>query len=308
MAARRAAYRIGVLPSHAAGKPVLVVGNITVGGTGKTPLVIWLARELSDIGLKVGIVSRGHGRTDTAVREVQQDDDWRLVGDEPLLLKRQTSCPVVVAFDRVEGAHRLVAQGVDVIVADDGLQHLRLRRSCEIAVVDGARGLGNGALLPAGPLREPASRLSQVDALVLNGRARKQFARSADAFQMTLVMQEPQPLVPAAVSTVVPPNFRGQRVHAVAGIGHPERFFSELKARGMDVIEHPFPDHHAYSAEDVSFGDALPVLMTEKDAVKCRAFADPRFWYVPVSVRFGERDEQALLEKVLRKLGVTGSA
>jgi tetraacyldisaccharide 4'-kinase len=305
MALRRSGYAHGWFASHDAGKPVLVVGNITVGGTGKTPLVIWLAQHFSAQGLKVGIVSRGHGRTDSAPREVHEGDDWRLVGDEPLLLARHSGCPVIVAIDRVEGARRLAARGVDVIVADDGLQHLRLRRNCEIAVIDGARGLGNGALLPAGPLREPSERLASVDALVLNGAARSGFEVARETFQMTLVMQEPASLASASAA---PPDFRGRRVHAVAGTGHPARFFSALKARGIDVIEHPFPDHHAFSESDLDFGDSLPVLMTEKDAVKCRSFADPRLWYVPVAVQFGGREGQTLLEKVLRKLGVTTPA
>lgn len=314
LALRGAAYTQGLLATHNAGKPVLVIGNLTVGGTGKTPLVIWIAQRLTALGFKVGIVSRGHGRHESAPRVVEETSDWREVGDEPLLLRRHTGCTTVVAADRVAGARVLAAQGVNVIVADDGLQHLRLRRECEIVVVDTERGFGNGALLPAGPLREPVSRLQTVDAVVLNGNVSSPLANGA--FVMTLVPGEPRhvsaPILPhhRAVEgdEAAHVDFEGVRVHAVAGIGNPSRFFASLRARGIDVIEHPFPDHHAFTPHDLAFGDALPVLMTEKDAVKCRAFADPRLWYVPVAASFGEPEGRELLQRVLHKLGLSATA
>lgn len=310
IALRRSAYAGGIFRTHEVGKPVLVVGNITVGGTGKTPLVIWLAREMRALGLKPGIVSRGYGRTGAAPVEVRSDSDWRLVGDEPLLLERHSGCPTVVSVDRVEGARRLVEGGVDLILADDGLQHLRLRRNCEIAVVDGARGVGNGTLLPAGPLREPVSKLDRVDAIVLNGSAKAPSAHNAGAFSMKLMAGDPAPLAALGGGACVadPAVLRGHPVHAVAGIGNPSRFFADLRARGFEVIEHPFPDHHAFSEAELDFGDGLPVLMTEKDAVKCLAFALPRLWYVPVTASFPEAEGRLLLDRVLRKLALTASS
>jgi tetraacyldisaccharide 4'-kinase len=296
-------YKHGWLRVERAGKPVIVVGNLTVGGTGKTPLVAWLAGYLSNAGLRVGIVSRGYGRSSQAPQVVVGESDWREVGDEPLLLRRLTGCDTVVSRDRVAGARKLVAMGVDVVIADDGLQHLRLARECEIVVIDGARGFGNGRLLPAGPLREPPSRLRESEIVVVNGAAEHASLSGPlrQSFQMTLFgddahrldgLAPPQPLE----------HFRGQRVHAVAGIGNPDRFFRNLRALGLAVIEHPFADHHPFAAADLTFDDELPVLMTEKDAVKCRSLATPRLWYVPVVARFSEPLGQQLLDRVVARL------
>lgn len=290
-------------------RPVIVVGNLTVGGTGKTPLVAWLAQRLSERGLRVGIASRGHGGEARAPRIVGRDTDWREVGDEPLLLARRTGCPVVVSRDRVAAARALVEQGVDVIVCDDGLQHRRLARDCEIVVLDGTRGFGNGRLLPAGPLREPATRLARAAAIVVNGEPGPRAAAALESSRVPVLRME---LVPDAVRQVAGgeaprplESFRGAQVHAVAGIGNPARFFAQLRTYGLDVIEHAFPDHHPFAASDLVFGDTLPVLMTEKDAVKCRAFADPRLWYVPVSVRFGDAQERELLDHVLCRINLS---
>jgi tetraacyldisaccharide 4'-kinase len=311
MRARRRAYVSGWVRTERAGKPVVVVGNLTVGGTGKTPLTIWLARQLIGEGLKVGIVSRGYGRRGAGPRAVQSDSDWRQVGDEPLILARRTACPTVVARDRVAGARALVAGGADVILADDGLQHLRLGRDCEIVVIDGARGFGNGRVLPAGPLREPLARLPQPDAVVMNGAPEHgslsaALPRSA-ALAMRLVAQEAVRLdgreTPRALH-----RFGGQRVHAVAGIGNPARFFGELRAHGIEVIEHAFADHHRFAAAELAFADGLPVLMTEKDAVKCLAFANPRLWYVPVAAQFSAPEAHELLARVLAKVRPTSVA
>ena len=310
VALRRHAYATGWARSAGAGRPVVVVGNLTVGGTGKTPLTLWLAQALGAAGLRVGIVARGYGsRTGRAPRRVAPDSPWQEVGDEPLILARRSACPTVVGIDRLAAARVLAADGVDAILADDGLQHLRLARACEIVVIDGARGLGNGRLLPAGPLREPASRLRQVDAVVVNGAV----TRGSLAPLLPGVVLGMQLAATEAVSLDERSrrplgSFNGQRVHAVAGIGNPQRFFSELRAYGLEVIEHAFPDHHPLSAAQVAFADALPVLMTEKDAVKSRSFANPRLWYVPVSAQLTAPDAHELLTRVLARVRTTATA
>jgi tetraacyldisaccharide 4'-kinase len=305
---RRWLYTHGWQKIENAGRPVIVVGNLTVGGTGKTPLVAWLAEQLAQSGLKVGIVSRGYGGSSQVPQVVHGESSWRDVGDEPLLLKRLTGCDTVVARDRVAGARELVALGVDVVIADDGLQHLRLARQCEIVVIDGARGFGNGRLLPAGPLREPASRLRDAVIAVVNGVPEHASLLAGphrlppDALQMSLYGDDAHRLDGLAIAQPLE-HFRGQRVHAVAGIGNPSRFFRNLRARGLDVIEHPFADHHPFVAADLTFDDDLPVLMTEKDAVRCRSLATARLWYVPVVARFSESQGRELLDRIVRRLG-----
>jgi tetraacyldisaccharide 4'-kinase len=304
VALRQRAYASGWARSASAGRPVVVVGNLTVGGTGKTPLTLWLAHALRAEGLRVGIVARGYGsRNGRGPRRVDALARWQEVGDEPLILARRSGCPTVVGTDRLAAARALAAQGVDVILADDGLQHLRLARDCEIVVVDGARGVGNGHLLPAGPLREPTTRLLQVDAIVVNGNV----THGSLAALLPPAVLTMQLMASEAVSIderVRRPlaSFQGARVHALAGIGNPQRFFAELREYGMQVIEHPFPDHHPLTAAEAAFADALPVLMTEKDAVKCSAFANPRLWYVPVTAQLAPRDAHELLTRVLAKV------
>jgi tetraacyldisaccharide 4'-kinase len=301
---RRRAYAAGWKHSIAVGVPVVVIGNLTVGGTGKTPLTVWLAQRLTERGFEVGVVSRGYGRRGGgAPTEVRGDSDWREVGDEPLLIARRTGCATVVSADRAAGARLLAARGAQVILADDGLQHLRLARVCEVLVVDGARGFGNGRVLPAGPLREALAPPLQADAVVVNGAAEHGSLAGvlpATALTMQLAVQEARSVADE------PPRpldaWRGQRVHGVAGIGNPGRFFAELRAHGIEVIEHPFADHHAFRAADLEFGDGLPVLMTEKDAVKCGEFADARLWFVPVSARFSDADARQLLSRVLARV------
>jgi tetraacyldisaccharide 4'-kinase len=304
---RRRAYASGWLKRRRAGKPVIVVGNLTVGGTGKTPLVAWLAEQLSLSGLKVGIVSRGYGRKQRVPQVVHVESDWREVGDEPFLLRQLTGCETVVAHDRLVGAQHLVALGVDVVIADDGLQHLRLARDCEIVVVDGARGFGNGRLLPAGPLRDPVSRVGQADVVVVNGVPEHASLLAGKGrlapttLQMSLYGGEAYRLDGLGGPQSLE-HFSGKRVHAVAGIGNPGRFFRDLRARGIDVIEHPFADHHPFVAADLTFEDDLPVLMTQKDAVRCRSLANARQWYVPVVARFAEAQSRELLDRVIRTL------
>jgi tetraacyldisaccharide 4'-kinase len=278
VALRRILYFLRVLKSVHPGIPVVVVGNITVGGSGKTPLVIWMAEFLKSKGWSPGIVSRGYGARITEPRAATVAADAAEVGDEPILLSRRSGCPVWVGADRVQVAARLRAahEDVNVLVLDDGLQHYAMRRDIEIAVVD-ARGLGNGFLLPAGPLREPKSRLRGVDAVVSHAAPVKGFGMTlqGDLVHRMTDARERQPLK----------AFAGQRVHAVAGIGDPNRFFLHLGKAGLKVVPHAFPDHHPFTPRDLEFGDDAPVLLTEKDAVKLRSVARPGWWVLPVSAQ-----------------------
>ena len=294
-AARRLAYRCGLLRRSHPGVPVVVVGNITVGGAGKTPLVMWLARALAKRGLHVGIVSRGYRarQAGQSPRFVAAGADADQVGDEPLLLARRTGAPVVVASDRAAGAALLAEHGVQIILTDDGLQHYALVRDVEIAVVDGRRRFGNGRLLPAGPLREPISRLDVVDRVVINGGE----ARGSAEIRMDLRGDIAVHLISGETKALA--DIQAQRWHVVAGIGDPERFFAHVESYGLQLVRHPFPDHAGFTAIDFAFGDELPILMTEKDAVKCRSFADNRLWYLPVEPVFAPGDEDRLLAPIL---------
>jgi len=291
---RRSAYGSGLLHAAEAPVPVVIVGNITAGGTGKTPLVAWLARHLRDIGRKPGIVTRGYrGESVEWPQFVAQDTPAAWVGDEALLLARQTGCPVVAGPDRGEDVDLLLERAqCDIILSDDGLQHYALKRDVEIAVIDGERQLGNGLCLPAGPLREPVSRLREVDLVVVNGEAK---GRYPYAFRIRPVMavnlKDPFTTRPLE-------DFRGQKVAALAGIGNPDRFFDTLRKAGLEVEKHPFPDHHPYRAEELRPFSGRPLLMTEKDAVKCEPYATEDHWYVSVELdvepAFTERLEHIL--------------
>lgn len=289
------------------GAPVVVVGNITVGGTGKTPLVIWLARRLTERGWRIGIVLRGYGgEARDWPREVSAIDDPRLVGDEAVLLARNTAATVVAGPDRRAAARRAIELGAQIVVSDDGLQHYRLARDCEFAVLDARRLLGNGLLLPAGPLREPAGRLATVDCVLVkhsdDGDAVPAPAAGVPGLSMadtvafhvmpgdawSLTTGERRPLE----------QFRGGRVHALAGVGHPEAFFTALERRGLTIERHAPGDHARLGPQDLDFGDRAPVLMTEKDAVKCRPFADARYWAVTAVVSLAPRDAERLLGTV----------
>ena len=296
-ASRRIGYRHGLLRRTRLPVPVIVVGNITAGGAGKTPLVAALVTGLRGRGFHPGIVSRGYGRRTDDIRRVVAGDDARDAGDEPLILA-ETGVPVWVGADRLAAARALLADApdVDVIVADDGLQHYALGRDVEIAVVDGERALGNGRLLPAGPLREPAARLSTVDAVVELRRSNVRSAGSA-GFTMTHVPLPWQSVADAGVEFDAA-LLRDPASVAVAGIAHPERFFAALAREGFVGRTYAFADHHPYSRDDVAFPAAPAVLMTQKDAVKCRAFADARMWMQPIRADV----DVALIELVVEKI------
>lgn len=302
VALRRAAFRLGVLRSYAVGVPVAVVGNIAVGGSGKTPVVIWLVEHLRAAGFKPGIVSRGYGGRAEGVLGVEPDADPVLCGDEPVLLARRANCPVWIGRDRVAAALALrqAHPEVDVIVTDDGLQHYRLRRDVEIVVVD-AHQMGNRLMLPAGPLREPLARLSQSQLVLAHG----------DLPPIVRAKCPPAPvysmrLWPTAFYRLSDPRqrrspgeFAALKLRALAGIGRPERFFSTLHDFGLQpVAEEAYPDHHPFTADDVHLHGADALVVTEKDAIKLQTFAPHETWVLPVDAEIRE----GALEHVLERL------
>jgi len=283
---RKFLYQRKILKSYRAKVPVVVVGNITVGGTGKSPLVAYLVESLTEMGFKPGVVSRGYGASISKddVREVLASSTVSEVGDEPLMLKRRVGCPLFVSPVRSLAVQALEAQGCDIVITDDGLQHFALERDIEICVFDGERKWGNGHLLPMGPMREPLSRIESTDFIVMNGAewsAPIQPKRAS--FRMDLEATDLQAL--NSEKAVPLGDFNGMKVDAIAGIGNPERFFSTLVAHGLLVESHAFSDHHAYSISDVSFSNGRPLVMTEKDAVKCMGFNLKDAWYLPVSAQ-----------------------
>lgn len=295
---RRQAYRYGLLPSRRLSIPVIVVGNITVGGTGKTPLVIWIAQLLKQHGYKPGIVSRGYGgKAERWPQQVRLDSDPRVVGDEAILLAKHSGCPVAVAPKRLQAIDSLLSYyNCNVIISDDGLQHYALQRDIEIQVSDDIRRYGNQFCLPAGPLRESLNRLKKVDFLVTKGATLRSHMATKE-FSMHYQIKSLCNLKDSRVSQPLS-ALRGQTVHAVAGIGHPERFFIRLRDHGLKVHEHSFPDHYPFKKMDIYFNDQLPVIMTEKDAVKCNAIADTRHWFLPIEANLPIEFGQSLLNRL----------
>ena len=299
-ALRRRLYARGILRTRHPPTPVVVVGNITAGGTGKTPLTIALVERLRAEGWTPGVASRGYGRADVSKPQwVSADTDTAEGGDEPVLIALRTQARVRVDRDRVAAARALAEAGCDIVVCDDGLQHYRLARDMEIEVIDGRRRYGNGRLLPAGPLREPPERATRCDFRVVNLGDGEGAEPGFGEWPMHLVPGEARPLVGGRARPLA--AFAGQRVHAVAGIGNPERFFDMLRNAGIAVVPHTFADHHRYGAGDFDFGSRLPVLMTEKDAVKCRGFADEQFHSVPVRAELPEAFWISLLDRLPRR-------
>ena len=289
MILRRLLYQSSILATKRLNIPVIVVGNIVAGGTGKTPLVIWLVAYLKEKGFQPGIVSRGYkSKIKQWPQQVRKDSNVDLFGDEPVLLARRANCPVAIAPNRYIAAEALIEnEQVDIIICDDGLQHYALQRDIEIVVIDGIRRHGNGRCFPAGPLREPVSRLKNVDMIVCNNGAVQ------GEFEMEYVPQQ--------LCSVLDENkrrdidhFCNQAIHAIAGVGNPARFFSSLRGKGIRTIEHEFPDHHQFKAEDIFFDDGFPVVMTEKDAVKCTEFASEIHWLLPINVKMTKAFEHRL--------------
>ncbi len=306
-AMRRKLYRAGLLETVRVSRPVIVVGNISVGGSGKTPVVAWLAAQLKASGLQAGIISRGYGGTLNGIYPVQATSDADVAGDEPVLLARLTGCPVIVGKDRPAAAAALIRTHpeCDVVISDDGLQHYRLHREVEIVVVD-EHTLGNKWCLPAGPLREKTGRLVEADVVIAHGGLSPHLAsriRHERLFMMELKgnsvrsMHLPCETVPLSF-------FAGKKVHAVAGIGRPERFFNQLRAAGIEVIPHPFPDHHRFTKGDLLFASDEITIMTSKDAVKCQPFASPDTWEFPVQAHI----EKGALTRILEKLNGSKTA
>ena len=300
--ARRLAFSLGLLKSYQIEEPVIVVGNIGVGGNGKTPVVVYLVELTKSLGLKPGVISRGYGgEADTYPYLLDDTSTSDQAGDEPILIYQRCHVPVVVGADRVANAQLLIKQGCNIIISDDGLQHYRLQRDLELVVIDAKRLFGNGLLLPAGPLREGRWRLQQSDLLIYNGRKPSDNVVLNDkSLQMTLAAKELIQLNTGEKTPLVSFLKQQQTINAMAGIGDPQRFFTTLQTLGFNIVKQQgFIDHKEFTADDFNqFKTNLPLLMTEKDAVKCQAFAKDNWWYLPVDAQFSEQDEQVLMQKI----------
>lgn len=297
---RKYLYQHGWLKSYRLNVPVIVVGNINVGGTGKTPLVIWLAEQLKLAGYKPGIISRGYGGSARQVTEVLPDSNAIVAGDEAVLIAARTNCPVFVSADRVSaGQHLLKAYPeCNVIISDDGLQHYRMQRNVEIVVYDSVKGFGNGALLPAGPLRESKARLKTVDAIVSNGVDRRESSKCFNPITMQLVATDFYNLADVQKKANAKALTQQGSILAIAGIGNPQRFFDQLSNLGLQFESRAYADHYVFQAQDFEQVSANVILMTEKDAVKCRAFTQTNFWVLPMSAEVND----GLMPIVLNKL------
>jgi tetraacyldisaccharide 4'-kinase len=301
IAIRRMLYRYGVFSSITLPVPVIVVGNIVAGGAGKTPVTLFIAQSLRERGFVPGIVSRGYGRKDEdSILDVTSDSNAADVGDEPLLLARRSGCPVVVGRDRVAAAERVIQSGANVVIADDGLQHYRLGRDFEICVVDGSRGVGNGHQLPAGPLREPSSRLSSVDAVLVNATVASEPPGGLESLDGQVSFTLEASVASSLDDSRSEPleSFADAPVVAVAGIGNPERFFRLLERHGLTVIRQPLPDHAGFDPGSASFGAGRTMLVTEKDAVKLDPSSAGPVWYVPVDLKMDDSAASSLLDAI----------
>ncbi|BDU37755.1 tetraacyldisaccharide 4'-kinase [Vibrio nigripulchritudo] len=300
---RKRDFEAGAKPRYRAPVPVVVVGNITAGGNGKTPMVVWLVEQLQQMGLNPGVVSRGYGaKAPKYPYLVSENSNPEHCGDEPLLIHRRTHAPVAVDPVRSNAVKALVEQGVDVVVTDDGLQHYALERDIEIAVVDGKRRMGNEKLIPMGPLREPVSRLESVDFIVTNGGEPK-----SQEIAMTLEPALAKNLVTGETLNVLDL----ESVVAMAGIGHPPRFFNTLKRLGVSLkAEHGFADHQKMTEGQITEIEmpSTPIIMTEKDAVKCLSFAKDNWWYLPVSAELADQNAERILQRIKEVMKDYGSS
>ena len=294
---RHTLYRLGLISITKINVPTIVIGNIVAGGTGKTPLVIWLAKHFKDKGFLPGIVSRGYGGTYLSnIELVKPTSNPLLVGDEPVIIARNTNCPVVVAKKRAKGAKELVEKyNCNIILCDDGMQHYSLARDIEIAVIDGQRRFGNNYCFPAGPLREPKSRIFKADLIVSKYNARTCEHKMDYTYHQLVSLNELSKTIPIS-------DLHGMTVHAIAGINNPDHFFSYLRSHKLELIIHKFPDHYSYTEDDVKFDDNFPVVMTEKDAVKCLNYSSDKHWYIPISAELSKSfvcDLDKLMGKII---------
>ena len=294
---RRTLYQLGLISITKINAPTIVVGNIVAGGTGKTPLVIWLAKYFKGKGFLPGIVSRGYGgKYLSNIELVKPTSNPLLVGDEPVIIARNTNCPVVVAKKRAKGAKELVEKyNCNIILCDDGMQHYSLARDIEIAVIDGQRRFGNNYCFPAGPLREPKNRIFKADLIVSKYNARACEHKMDYTYNQLVSLNELPKTIPVS-------DLHGMTVHAIAGINNPDHFFSYLRSHKLELIIHKFPDHYSFTKDDVRFDDNFPVVMTEKDAVKCLNYSSDKHWYVPISAELPKSfiyDLDKLMEKII---------
>ena len=306
---RRLAYQVGLLQRINISVPIVVVGNIGIGGNGKTPTTLYLVEKLTEQGLKVGVVSRGYGsKAPHYPYQVSDESNAEQAGDEPLLIFKRTGVPVVIGSDRVLACQRLVDLGCELIIADDGLQHYRLARDFEFVVVDGKRLFGNGLLLPAGPLRETTNRIKSANCVIVNGES--SWPGNSSKFSipvLTMQLKAKQVInvksgVAIALDDFLTTNFASDKaINALAGIGDPQRFFNTLEQLGFNLVSAKgFIDHQAFTALDLQvFSQNIPLLMTEKDAVKCAGFAQDNFWYLPVDADFSNNSDNELMSSVI---------
>jgi tetraacyldisaccharide 4'-kinase len=309
---RRLAFKFGLLESFKVSVPVVVVGNIGIGGNGKTPVTLYLVEQLTAKGIKVGVVSRGYGsKAPYYPYQINENSTAEQAGDEPLLIFQRSGVPVVIGSDRVKGCELLVEQGCEIIIADDGLQHYRLKRDFEFVVVDGKRLFGNGLLLPAGPLREAKSRMTQVDCIIVNGDNAWQQQVEYTATSLVNMQLSARKVVNVKTGVSIElTRFLAEnvasdkQVNALAGIGDPSRFFNTLEHYGFTLaITRGFIDHQAFSAEDLQqFPSDMPLLMTEKDAVKCANFAEENCWYLPVDAVFSKTNDDSSIAAVINEI------